>query len=232
MVNVDNKYTKMQLNLYNSLASGWLGDKDLVVGSFDAHNAWEDYKYLFENLGDVSDKIALDFACGPGRNIVKYKNTFKQIDGVDISPVNISNAKIYLDDNGVQNSVLYSNNGIDLSDIPADTYDIIMSTIAMQHICVYDIRKSYLKEFYRVLKSSGSIAIQMGYGSPSPMSVGYYENFYDAENSNRGCDVCIESTEQLEKDLLEIGFTDFKFTIDKVGPGDVHPQWIYFNATK
>ena len=107
-----------------------------------------------------------------------------------------------------------------------------MSVIAMQHICVYDIRYSIMKDMYRVLKSGGAIAIQMGYGSPSPMTVGYYENYYDAQGTNRTCDVCIETPEQLEKDLLEIGYKDFQYTIGPVGPGDIHPNWIYFNAYK
>jgi ubiquinone/menaquinone biosynthesis C-methylase UbiE len=232
MVSKENKYTQMQLNQYNSLAGSWSeNDKDWVVGSFDAHNNWADYENLFKDFHNKSEMIGLDFACGPGRNLVKYKDTFKQLDGVDISPVNIEKAKGYTANNGV-NCNLYVNNGIDLSIIESDTYDFVMSVIAMQHICVYDIRYSIIKDMYRVLKPNGSIAIQMGFGSPSPMTVGYYENYYDATGSNRVCDVCIESTEQIENDLLKIGFKNFKHTIGPVGPGDVHPNWIYFNATK
>jgi len=107
-----------------------------------------------------------------------------------------------------------------------------MSTIALQHICVYDIRYSIMKDIYRVLNKGGIFSAQMGYGSPSPMTVGYYENYYDARESNRSCDACIESPEQLEKDLIEIGFTDFQYKITQVGPGDVHPNWIFFSAIK
>ncbi len=107
-----------------------------------------------------------------------------------------------------------------------------MSTIKLQHICVYDIRKNLFKEFHRVLKDGGIFTAQMGYGFPSPMTVGYYENFYDAQISNRGCDVCIQSAKQLEDDLLEIGFKDLQYKITQVGPGDCHPNWIFFSVTK
>jgi ubiquinone/menaquinone biosynthesis C-methylase UbiE len=232
MLESTNKYTQMQLNQYNSLASGWSEEnRDPVVGSFDAHNQWADYENLFTNIDNQSEKIGLDFACGPGRNIVKYSNRFKRLDGVDISPVNIENAKKYISSNSIESN-LYVSNGVGIDCIESDTYDFVMSTIALQHICVYDIRYSIMKDIYRILKDGGVFTAQMGFGSPSPATVGYYENYYDADGTNRTCDVCIETTDQLEKDLFEIGFKDFHYVIGPVGPGDIHPNWIYFNCTK
>lgn len=233
MITSDNKYTQMQLHQYNSLADGWNeSNRDPVVGSFDGQNQWAGYENLFLNLENQSDLIGIDWACGPGRNIVKYNGRFKRLDGVDISPVNIEKATGYLKNNNITDSNLYVSNGVDLSIIESDTYDFAMSTIALQHICVYDIRFSILSDIYRILKPGGMITFQMGFGSPSPRTVGYYENFYDAEGSNRICDVCVENTEQIENDLIKIGFTDFNYIIDTVGPGDIHPNWIYFTAVK
>jgi|688.fasta_scaffold689506_2 ubiquinone/menaquinone biosynthesis C-methylase UbiE len=232
MIDSTNKYTQMQLNQYNSLASGWSQEnRDPVVGSFDLHNEWKDYENLFTPIDSQNEKIGLDFACGPGRNIVKYSNRFKRLDGVDISPVNIQNAKEYISSNGIGCN-LYVSNGVGVDCIESNTYDFVMSTIALQHICVYDIRYSIMKDIYRILKNGGVFTAQMGFGSPSPATVGYYENYYNAQGTNRTCDVCIESTEQLEKDLIEIGFTNFQFIIGPVGPGDIHPNWIYFNCIK
>ena len=233
MVSKENKYTQMQLNQYNSLAGSWSeNDKDWVVGSFDAHNNWADYENLFKDFHNKSEMIGLDFACGPGRNLVKYKDLFKRLDGVDISPVNIEKAKSYTANNGITNINLYVNNGIDLQCIDSNIYDVIMSTIALQHICVYDIRKSYFKEFYRILKNDGIFTAQMGYGNTLDRAVDYYDNFYDAIATNRGCDTRVTSPDQLEKDLTQIGFKNFKYVIAKTGPGDSHPNWIYFNAKK
>jgi ubiquinone/menaquinone biosynthesis C-methylase UbiE len=232
MVNNENKYTQMQLNLYNGLAAEWSEDhRDPVVGSFDRHNDWNDYENLFQRLENQSELIGLDFACGPGRNIVKYNGRFKRLDGVDISPVNIGKAQSYTSNRGIE-TVLYNSSGTDISVVPSNTYDFVMSTIALQHICVYDIRYSIIKDIHRVLKYGGFFTAQMGFGSPSPQTVGYYENYYDAQSSNRACDVCIETPQQLEKDLLEIGFKDFQYTIGPVGPGDIHPNWIYFSGRK
>lgn len=233
MIEIDNRYTQMQLNQYNAEASQWSEqNRDKVVGSFDLHNQWNDYKILFERIENTKDKLAIDFGCGPGRNLVRYNNTFKRLDGVDISPINIEKAKLYCFRNGIINNNLYVNNGIDLQIIESEQYDVVMSTITLQHICVHDIRKSLFKEFHRVLKSGGILTAQMGYGSPSPQTVEYYENYYDADGTNRICDVCIESYKQLEDDLLGIGFTDFQYKITPVGPGDFHPNWIFFSVVK
>jgi ubiquinone/menaquinone biosynthesis C-methylase UbiE len=233
MVEIDNRYTQMQLNQYNAEANQWSEqNRDKVVGSFDLHNQWNDYEILFKRIENTKNKLAIDFGCGPGRNLVRYNNTFKRLDGVDISPINIEKAKLYCFRNGIINNNFYVNNGIDLDIIESEQYDVVMSTITLQHICVYDIRKSLFKEFHRVLKSGGILTAQMGYGSPSPQTVEYYENYYDAEGTNRICDVCIESYKQLEDDLLEIGFTDFQYKITPVGPGDFHPNWIFFSVIK
>lgn len=232
-VHQNNKYTQMQLNQYNSEASKWfITDPNHVVGTFHQHNDWEDYKYLFDQIENPKEKIALDFACGPARNIVKYTSMFKRMDGVDISPINIEKAKEYLEQSNIYNYKLFVSNGINIDVVPSEDYDVVISTIALQHICVYDIRYSIFKDIYRTLKPGGIFSAQMGFGSPSPATVDYYANYYDAVSTNRGCDVCVSSQDQIEKDLLEIGFKDFQFIIRPVGPGDVHPNWIFFNAKK
>ena len=214
MINVENKYTKMQLEFYNEEASRWSElNREPVVGSFDAHNDWQGYDNLFINIDNPNDKIALDFGCGPGRNLVKYKGLFNRFDGVDMSPINIDKAKQYTFRNGITNRKLYVNNGIDLDVISNEQYDVVFSTICLQHICVYDIRKSYFKEFHRVLKDGGMVTIQMGFGANSPQTVGYYENYYDATGTNRRCDVCIESAEQLEKDLYGLSIVSSYCTL-------------------
>jgi SAM-dependent methyltransferase len=120
MINKENKYTQMQLNLYNGLASQWSEEnREPVVGSFDAHNSWNDYEHLFNRLENQSELIGLDFACGPGRNIVKYNGRFKRLDGVDISPVNIGKAQSYTSNRGIE-TVLYTSTGTDINVVPSN----------------------------------------------------------------------------------------------------------------
>jgi ubiquinone/menaquinone biosynthesis C-methylase UbiE len=234
-LDANNKYTIMQKSSYENLAEQWnVNNLDPVVGSFNAHNIWSDYEFLFKDIDNFENKKMLDFGCGPGRNLVKYSSKFHRIDGVDIAEVNLRNAVLWIKHNNIesQKHTLILCNGVDLSNIGNEEYDIVMSTICMQHICVYTIRFNYLKEFYRILKEGGHITIQMGYGTPSPSTVDYYDDYYDAQATNRSCDTNISDYKQIEKDLLSIGFKNFKYYIRPTGPGDCHPNWIFFNAQK
>ena len=233
-MNPNNKYTKMQQSEYDKFASEWsLENKDPVVGSFDKHNAWADYdNYLFKNIEDTQSKVALDFGCGPGRNIVKFSSRFQRIDGVDISSTNLDNAALWCKENNVSTPTLYKNNGVDLADISSDTYDIVFSTITLQHICVHEIRLSLFKEFHRVLKPGGSICIQMGFGPGHPTAQDYYANFYDAPGTNSRQDTRIDNTDQVKSDLESIGYSSFEFDLRPMGPGCGHSQWIFFRAKK
>lgn len=243
-----NAYSRMQTKAMNSYAKPWnplLSLKDLGygIGDFDDHDNWSLYEdYFFKGFDDNKTKRVLDFACGAGRNISNWWKIFDHIDGVDISLNMLTNAIAYLNYRNIpeedheEDIKLYLSNGADLSVISTDEYyDLITSTIAMQHICVHEIRYSIIKDFYRLLKPGGYIAIQMGYGEDHRRSVGYYENFYAAPGTNRECDVRVENPEDVEKDLLSIGFRDFEYTIDKAPPGSDQVRGgkaIYFRARK
>lgn len=232
------RYALMQKIYYYWLASlsnySSKESNDYVVGSYDKHNDWDDYDtYLMKYVDNsFKNKLALDFGCGPGRSIIKYHSRFKRIDGVDISKKNIKNAKVNLDKSKITDSKLYVNNGMDIRVIPSDTYDFLMSTICMQHICAYSTRYLLLKEFFRVLKKGGRISIQMGYGEGAPGSVPYEADNFNAIVANGGCDTQVESSDKIRDDLESIGFSDFEYWIRPTGPGDVHQNWIFFTAKK
>ena len=227
----------MQQNQYDADAVNWtVQNRDPVVGSFDQHNNWADYdEYLFRDIKYPTEYLLLlDFGCGPGRNLVKYNRKFFRLDGVDISQKNIDNAKNWIDYNKCKLGKLYKNNGVDLADISSDEYDVVMSTICFQHICVYEIRKNFLREFYRVLQPKGILTMQMGFGGKEAgyPTAGYFENNYDALKTNSGCDTDIMNPDDLKKDLYEVGFKNFNYYVRPVGPGDSHRFWIFFNALK
>jgi SAM-dependent methyltransferase len=233
-MNPDNTYTQMQRAVYDRDASKWsLEEKGWVIGGYEPHNAWNDYKLLFKGIKDLSTKVVLDFGCGPGRNLVKYSGVFKKIDGVDISQINLDKARILIEDNLLinDNFTLYHCNGIDLGNVPSSAYDIIMSTICFQHICVHEIRYNYLKEFLRVIKPGGTLTMQMGYGK-SDYGFDYYANNYDASSTNGYFDTRVDSPDQLEQDLTAVGFTNFSYVIRPTGPGDNHPNWIFFSCIR
>ena len=233
-------YSALQRGVYEGAAlagpatAGDLGTRDHVVGSWRAHNEWTDYAdYLMRYVPDEPQWIALDFGCGPGRNLLRWSARFSRIDGADIAAANLENARRYLADIPAEKAPnLYLTSGSDLGAAPTATYDFVFSTIAMQHICMHSIRYAILKDIHRVLKPGGRLSIQMGYGSPSPDTVPWAADFADATGTNRACDVEISSPDQPAADLAMLGFQAFEYWLRPVGPGDSHPQWIYFTAVK
>jgi ubiquinone/menaquinone biosynthesis C-methylase UbiE len=240
MIDSNNKYTKMQQERYDRDSASWsLEDRNWVVGSFEEHNKYPYDKYLFDGL-NTKEMIALDFGCGPGRNIVRFWNIFKRIDGVDIALENLDNTKTWMEHNkiNVNENNLYHCNGVDLNNIKDNQYDIIFSTIAMQHIAVHEIRLNYFKEFLRVLRPGGIISIQMAY-SPDYLpktqyhldhSTDYYNNYYDAIGTNGVMDVRVESDSQLKTDLEKCGFINFSCLKMEHEGLDMCPLWIFFRA--
>jgi ubiquinone/menaquinone biosynthesis C-methylase UbiE len=227
MVSNDNKYTSMQKGAY---ATG--------TSNHEEHNQNPDYWDIL--LGDLKNKenwdgkVALDFACGRGRNITNMFNLcdWARVDGIDISEGNISQNK---SDYTNQNSNWYCNNGIDVSDLKDNEYDFIMSTIALQHIPVYDIRKSLITDLLRTLKSGGLFSFQMGYGKEilsTENRIPYFENHYDANGTNSVCDVRVQNIEDIIKDLQEIGYTNVTTEVRESYSDNGHPEWIYVKAYK
>ncbi len=82
------------------------------------------------------------------------------------------------------------------------SYDLIFFTIAMQHICVYEIRLQILQSMFKALKNTGRISIQMGFGrTPEKRCSDYYANNYYALKTNSWCDTRVDDPEQIKNDL-------------------------------
>jgi ubiquinone/menaquinone biosynthesis C-methylase UbiE len=157
-----------------------------------------------------------------------------RVDGIDLSTGNIDyNKETYRN----QNSNWYANNGVDVSELKDEEYDFIMSTIALQHIPVYDIRKSLITDLFRTLKSGGVFSFQMGYGKDlidvngRPRS-SYFDNSYDASQTNGEYDVRVQNEEDLIKDMESIGFKNVTIEIRDSWSDIGHPQWIYVRCEK
>jgi ubiquinone/menaquinone biosynthesis C-methylase UbiE len=224
-------FLEMQKKFYEKSAHEWsITNRNPVVGSYDAHNNWLDYDiYLFKDF-DTQGLIALEYGCGPGRNLIRFYHRFARIDGVDIAKTNLAKARENFFAHKLEPGMLMVCDG---KSIPVEdqTYDVVFSTICLQHITCYDVRFAILKEAYRVLKKGGYFCFQMGYGKKS--NIPYYSNHYDVPSTNGSYDVNLDSEENIKDDLLnKIGFMDYKSDLRPTGPGDTYPKWIWIQVRK
>ena len=235
MVDKNNKYTNMQKKYYESGVAAHL-----------RHNKFPHYWDIL--LGDLKDvdkwkgKNALDFGCGAGRNIVNMAALceWANVDGCDISAKNIELTREFttlkwLDDGITSQHRGYVVDGVSLrgidepNNVPLDFYDFIMSTITLQHICVYDIRFKILEGMYACLREGGLLSIQMGFEG---RHMGYYQNHFDAKDTNSMCDVVVSDPKQIVGDLEKIGFKEIWTDITESDHDGSHPKWIFAKGVK
>ena len=76
----------------------------------------------------------------------------------------------------------------------------------------------------------------MGFGGkpkhPTIRVSSYFANPTNAGTTNGGYDVSITKVEDIQSDLLKIGFDEFVFDMRPTGPGDNHANWIFIQVTK
>jgi ubiquinone/menaquinone biosynthesis C-methylase UbiE len=236
MMDVNNKYTLMQKKFYTAETP------NMSKINHRHHDSNPDYwdillKEPKHNPEKYKNKVALDFACGCGRNVDNMLKLadWKRVDGIDISPNNVQYCDNYLKSLGYEKDkfAFYTNNGIDVQPLIDNEYDFIMSTIALQHIPVHEIRYSLLKDLYRILKPGGTFSLQVGFDKKGPTVKGYYENFYNATSTNSGCDFAVEKVEYMIKDLEEIGYEVVNYMITNSFSDETnHAQWIYWELSK
>jgi ubiquinone/menaquinone biosynthesis C-methylase UbiE len=232
MATPTNKYTQMQKSYYDNEGITGNMNKQNHRGHNNNPNYWS--ILVSDTLNqEFKTKIGLDFGCGCGRNVINLVNRMKRMDGVDISPELVKTSIINLANMGFDSSraQFYTCNGVSLNIFEDNIYDFIMSTIVLQHICVYEIRYNYLSDFFRILKSGGLLSFQMGFGDGHFNTKDYYENFYDAESTNSGCDVKVSDPAQIVGDLTKIGFVNITYEITK-SFDDFHESWIFVKAYK
>lgn len=228
MVNKDNNYTRMQILAYSGGTSNHPEHNDNP-------NYWDILLGDLKNKEKWENKTALDFACGKGRNVTNMLSlsNWNRVDGIDISSVNIEFCKHQY---STQPSNWYCNDGTDVSDLNDNEYDFIMSTIALQHIPVYDIRKSLITDLLRTLKPGGLFSFQMGFGEGLESPIGprssYFENSYDVDGTNSKHDVRVHNEEEIVLDLINIGYTNIKTEVKESYSDSGHTHWIYVKAYK
>ncbi len=99
----------------------------------------------------------LDVGCGTGRILKVLAAKVREAYGVDFSAEMIRLARSRLE--GVPNVTTLKNDGATLSMFDDETFDFVFSFAVFQHIPSRSQIDSYLKEFYRILKSGGEVKL-------------------------------------------------------------------------
>jgi SAM-dependent methyltransferase len=224
------QYLKMQKDQMNRDGQPWsIYYKDPVVGSYELHERHPDYDTLLFKGFDTKDKIALEYGCGPGRNLVRFAPRFLRVDGVDISEVLIQKASEHLQAVGIPQPKLYVTSGDNIP-VEDNTYDVVFSVICLQHIACHSIRYKIMSDAYRVLKPNGHFCFQMALDGDG---VPYHTDYFNAPATNGAgpnCDVHIENEQYLKDDLSAIGFRNY---ISDVGvPVADRKMWIWVQVQK
>jgi len=99
---------------------------------------------------------ALDFGCGVGRLTGALSSYFGSVTGVDIAEPMLARARsLHADQRGC---TFVRNDRPDLSAFPDATFDLVYSSIVLQHMPRF-LAAGYLQEFARVVRPGGAIAI-------------------------------------------------------------------------
>lgn len=229
-------YLKMVTEFYNSKSSEWNINKknSFPTGKYNVLNEWNEYDNNFFrtlSVDQTKNMMAFDYGCAPGRLIEKYSYRFKQIDGCDISKNLIEKTKENIHSLSLNSNV----KECDGMSIPFedDSYDVVFSSLVLQHIPVFEVRNRILKDMYRIMKNDGYLYLQMAFGG---RRTGYFskysDNVYWADGSNGKHDVSIMETNEVTDHLNEIGFSDIKINLTPSGPNCSHKKWIWIEARK
>ena len=226
-----------------------------IVGNYDWHEAYPYEQFLFNDVSDPNKPLVtdpanakvIDFGCGPGRMVGRARKIFGQVDGIDISEYAIEYAREHF-----QGSKFYVSSGIDVGDAPENTYDIVFSTIAIQHIPVKTIRTNIIRGLYNILKPGGYLSIQVAFNpdyvagvwSPDTEHANYDSDFFNAKATNGHADMVINKNDldKVQADFGEI-FSEVKLGLSNVSSlygnlnGHYHApywatDWLYIQGKK
>jgi len=120
-----------------------------------------DSAILLDGIEEKENKTLLELGCGVGRLLKANVGKFHKVIGFDVSEEAVKRARELI---GPDSSLeLHAGDGFSLNPIPDNSVDVAFSFAAITSMPV-DVAANYLKEMHRVLKSDGTVRLQMYLG--------------------------------------------------------------------
>jgi SAM-dependent methyltransferase len=112
-----------------------------------------------DDLGEpVLRGRALDFGCGVGRLSRPLAERFRECVGIDISEGMVKLARDLNDDR--PNCRFLVNAAPDLAQLESESFDLVYSSLVLQHMPSVEMVEAYVSEFLRVLRPGGLAVFQ------------------------------------------------------------------------
>ena len=151
----------------------WNSDEFFATGPPEA----EALMNRADQLGHPHERRrALDFGCGLGRMTRALAGSFEEYVGVDISEKMIRGARELNGD--VAGVSFVVNRAADLSIFDDGSFDLIYSTIVLQHVPDRRTIKAYIAEFCRVLRPGGLAVFQLPSHIPATFRLQWRRRLY------------------------------------------------------
>ena len=135
---------------------GWDSDEFFAIGTVEVAAMME----RFERLGHPAQRErALDFGCGLGRITRALAQHFDEAVGVDISEDMVRRAQELNAD--VPGASFVVNVASDLARFDDAAFDLVFSSIVLQHVPDRSAIEGYVAEFCRVVRPGGLVMFQL-----------------------------------------------------------------------
>ncbi len=121
-----------------------------------------DFSILVDGIEDCQEKTILEIGCGVGRLLRAASKRFKQVIGLDVSEEAVKKARAFLADS--KNVEVICGNGVDLSELPDNSIDLVTSFAAITSVPT-EIIANYFREIHRVLRPGGEVRMQCYLGT-------------------------------------------------------------------
>jgi len=132
-----------------------------------------------------------------------------------------------------------------------NSIDYCISTITLQHICVWELTNKIFISIYKCLKNKGIFNFQITFSKKVKSNnfilkilsllkgffkrstyTEYGDNFYDATKTNGYSDMVVTDKKKLINDLKKIGFKKVSIKVTKSFSDVKFHKWIYVKCVK